>query len=673
MTQKIVGLGIGPNTGTGDPGYTAFTSVNQNFTELYVGGSFASVAAPATDVQIQAAINTLSAAGGGVVYLGAGTFTLNNPVTLKAGVSIIGVPPSFTFSVFLTASWVPVGGTQIAAGTAAIGFKCNNTATTLTNGVGTFPANGLDVPYGLTGQVYKNLLFLNFPGGGLMVGGQNQPGFTFCKTENIWARNCGAQGVTSYLNQIPNIYLQNFSDCYFKSIYTFSIGGGGGGGGAWFTSSITPSATDIVGNSTIDDVQVYGASYYSRNIVIGNDPNTPGAGLDMMTVRQVASYTGLIAAVTDTPTFSLANTNIGVLHVERWPVGMPCLITGTPPGGPFGVAAGGIYYFVLSNPGGIGAGNITLGIRRGGTALQATGSIGAGLTLSHVGFEQLHLGGNGTSGVLGLAGSTITGCDLEGPLPLYMEGVSNSYVEILTQFTPTYISGFTGLSANTPNNILRNCGTGNTMKASSVIFDGGTSQVGDNSSLSSLIFTGEKKQSPLGYFNVAAYNPTGFYYDSTLQAPVFSLNPVQKGGNPDLYIAGSGQFLAASTMIGQPVNTLTATVDLAGFVSGGFYSCDQAGAATYQLPLMTNANKLASIVGMLYEFCSSGGAGAAIIVPHLSTFVSGQYFNNDVAKTVGITLPANSKGAAAIVRGAVTSGGVTYWAVLSLVGGATLT
>lgn len=37
MSQQIISTGTGPNTGTGDPGFTAFTKVNANFTELYAG------------------------------------------------------------------------------------------------------------------------------------------------------------------------------------------------------------------------------------------------------------------------------------------------------------------------------------------------------------------------------------------------------------------------------------------------------------------------------------------------------------------------------------------------------------------------------------------------------------------------------------------------------------
>jgi hypothetical protein len=37
LAQQVISTGTGPNTGTGDPGFTAFTKVNANFTELYLG------------------------------------------------------------------------------------------------------------------------------------------------------------------------------------------------------------------------------------------------------------------------------------------------------------------------------------------------------------------------------------------------------------------------------------------------------------------------------------------------------------------------------------------------------------------------------------------------------------------------------------------------------------
>jgi hypothetical protein len=35
MTQQTIDIGTGPNTGTGDPLRTAFTKLNENFTEVY--------------------------------------------------------------------------------------------------------------------------------------------------------------------------------------------------------------------------------------------------------------------------------------------------------------------------------------------------------------------------------------------------------------------------------------------------------------------------------------------------------------------------------------------------------------------------------------------------------------------------------------------------------------
>jgi len=52
--------------------------------------NFKIVPAPATNVEVQAAVDALSAAGGGSVLLGVGTYTYSAPVVCKRGVRIIG-------------------------------------------------------------------------------------------------------------------------------------------------------------------------------------------------------------------------------------------------------------------------------------------------------------------------------------------------------------------------------------------------------------------------------------------------------------------------------------------------------------------------------------------------------------------------------------------------------
>jgi hypothetical protein len=67
MTQQLISLGTGPNTGTGDNPYNAFTKVNANFTDLYGKNSFLNYVAPSGDTSgatdyanLFAALNAMS-------------------------------------------------------------------------------------------------------------------------------------------------------------------------------------------------------------------------------------------------------------------------------------------------------------------------------------------------------------------------------------------------------------------------------------------------------------------------------------------------------------------------------------------------------------------------------------------------------------------------------------
>ena len=74
MTQQVINLGTGPNTGTGDPIRTAFAKLNANFTELY-GAGFAPFT-PTTPGYVPAS------GGGTVNFLRAdGTWTTVNQFT----------------------------------------------------------------------------------------------------------------------------------------------------------------------------------------------------------------------------------------------------------------------------------------------------------------------------------------------------------------------------------------------------------------------------------------------------------------------------------------------------------------------------------------------------------------------------------------------------------------
>ena len=70
MTRQIINVGAGLNDGTGDDLRTAFIKVNQNFTELFVGGI--------AGTNIQIANNTISSIQGNINLTPVGT----NPVVI---------------------------------------------------------------------------------------------------------------------------------------------------------------------------------------------------------------------------------------------------------------------------------------------------------------------------------------------------------------------------------------------------------------------------------------------------------------------------------------------------------------------------------------------------------------------------------------------------------------
>ena len=67
MTQQIINVGTAPNNGTGDPARTAFQKCNDNFTELYAGGSGVTSIIAGTGISVDQSTGnvTVTATGGG--------------------------------------------------------------------------------------------------------------------------------------------------------------------------------------------------------------------------------------------------------------------------------------------------------------------------------------------------------------------------------------------------------------------------------------------------------------------------------------------------------------------------------------------------------------------------------------------------------------------------------
>lgn len=116
MAQQIISTGTGPNTGTGDPGFTAWTKANANFTELYtiIGGG-----GTGTFANIIAGPNPPGTAP--VMFVNAGPVIggiTSGSVTIN-GLSIVG-RPELLINGNLNDLWQGIFTRNINAGTAAV-------------------------------------------------------------------------------------------------------------------------------------------------------------------------------------------------------------------------------------------------------------------------------------------------------------------------------------------------------------------------------------------------------------------------------------------------------------------------------------------------------------------------------------------------------------------------
>jgi hypothetical protein len=121
MSQQIISTGSGPNTGTGDAGYSAFTKVNANFTELYgkagaqnvsaygVTGNGATDDTTAMQAAAAAGVDLFVPPGFNIKLTGAISFTAGQTL-YGAGTGDCIVTPSGNFDVFSWSNGTAGGG-----------------------------------------------------------------------------------------------------------------------------------------------------------------------------------------------------------------------------------------------------------------------------------------------------------------------------------------------------------------------------------------------------------------------------------------------------------------------------------------------------------------------------------------------------------------------------------
>lgn len=618
-------VGTVPNDGTGDPARTAGLKLKQwaaDLNTMLSSQSGQAYVAPggATPINaaLQAAINLLAAAGGGTLYLGAGTYTLNNPVTLANNVSIIGVPTAFPPSTHLLSNtWTPSGGTIITAGTATQGFIWNST----NNGsVTNWGANQLG------GVVLENLCFSGFTGQALKTGAQNAEGLVMSRMRRLGFYNCGSQG-TTYLNgtfalECRNHAGNNLSEMYFAKCAN----------GLLYQTSVA-QATQQLGNSTLSDIQVDGCALanpnFSRAVVLGADPNIATSFDNEMRVNALAIYY-FIGRSTITGTASFAGGTTFTLSAglaTNFPVGMPVRFT---------AGSGNIVinqtYLVLTNDGT----NISIGNSRGASAITLPGS--GTLTIQQLGYPLLDLGGPITT-TSGEPSSIFWGLDIEG-------GALGSI----------YAENSVGLDIHL--NQVTNAGTGIVLRNSQATIRNSAAAFTideDGASGASIMLGNVLKGPNVGY-------PMGLYTDGSNSTPGLTVGPSMQRTStaPDLVVKGSNGFLYPNVPWGETIQTAVTSTRTIDIFRGGFYNCEQSGVATYTFgAALTNAALQSSQVGCRFWFNNTGSANA-VIAP--STNATGNLINNAAHTSNICTLAA---GQWALFVGALSSGGTTYWSVIT--------
>ena len=535
------------------------------------------------DVAINAAINALSAKGGGVVALGAGTYTWSSsssPVPLKSGIYVVGAVPILNYTT--NTSPIPDASNVLANGGGTIlncgGGPCFQWAKAVLGVPGS--ANAFTIA-GITNAGIKNIGFTNCSRA-VDAGNTNNPGGWYLEFENLYISGCTDWG----------FWVTNFMHTKFRKIWSI-----GNATGQMFFGNDVPSSILQPGNSVWEDLY---ANTPSTNTNLSRGCVwfvTQGQQNEGMLSRIQCNRNGA-SVVTQAATMSNGSANIAVTDGTKFAINMPVSFSASVNG----VTANEIY-FVLTDAANV----LTVSLTIGGAAVSMTGATAVNITTS--GFAAMEI--VAASGAA-LSSHDFNNIDVEngGTCAIVAQNVQTSKIEI-SQVPSTAQSTQSICGRSLQNSQVFARGFANTS------FDGnsGTTQFYGNRATGSV-----------------NHNPPGIYYDQTLNYVTMNLSASVMGWSnqtPD----GSNMLIPKTGMVSQLENKAAAAVTLVGADSGVVVNAYTVGTATWTLPTCSSTVK-----GMMYRLVNPVGTGQNLVATSASNFWGPATGRTSITETPGSSM-----------------------------------
>lgn len=333
-----------------------------------------------TAAGIQAAMNSASAAGGGIVQLPGGVIPLSASLVPVNGVYLQGVEP-----VLNTSTGIPdAPSVTFTSGTVLAPTGAFPAITWNTGALGVPASQAAFAALGLNNIGFKNL---GFSGGtyGIFAGGTNNASCWWSEFENLYFIGQTAWG----------LWLSNYQHCGFRRNYSFNCANA-----QWHGIDVA-AGTLSPGNSTYYDLynvipSSSATNWASRGIAM---QCTNGGISNQFKMDRIQSNRFNAAPITQAATMANATANITVVDGTKFLVDLPVAFSVTANG----VTAGTIY-FVTS----VAVNVIQVSKTMGGAAIVMTGA--TALNITHNGFPAFEFVGRAGSG---MTNAVISNLDVE--------------------------------------------------------------------------------------------------------------------------------------------------------------------------------------------------------------------------------------------------------------------